>query len=114
MDETKKKVVVIKVKRLKQKQQQPKITVRVVKKERNDLLARSHFDSKSWSDFFDSCKRSRIILDSVKVNIEFDPEITLSPKWRSQFHYPEADIDTSWWIVKDEDYVSTIDTSSIS
>lgn len=109
--ETQKKVVVIKVKRPKQKQQ-PKRT-RVVKKERNGLVARSHFDSKEWNDFFDSCKRKRAVLDSVKVEIKFDPEITLSPKWRSQFHYPEEDTDTSGWIVKDEDYVSTIDTSSI-
>ena len=109
--ETQKKVVVIKVKRPKQKQQ-PKRTIRVVKKERNDLLARSHFDSKEWSDFFDSCKRKRAVLDSVKVEIKFDPEITLSPKWRSQFHYPE-DTDNSEWLVKDEDYVSVIDTSSI-
>jgi hypothetical protein len=112
MDETKKKVkVVIKIKRPKQKQQPRKI--KVIRRNENDLLARSHFDSKMWNDFFDSCRKSRAIIDSVKIDINFDPEITLSPKWRSQFHYPEADTDTSEWIVKDEDYVSTIDTSSI-
>ena len=110
MDETKK-VVVIKIKR-RPIQQSKKRTIKVLKKERNDLVARSHFDSKEWSDFFDSCKKSRAILDSVKVEIKFDPEITLSPKWRSQFHYPE-DTDNSEWLVKDEDYVSVIDTSSI-
>lgn len=112
MEKIESKKVVIKIKKPRPKQPHKRMVVKVVKKERNDLLARSHFDTKEWNDFFDSCKKSRAILDSVKIKIEFDPEITLSPKWRSQFHYPE-DTDNSEWLVKDEDYVSIIDTSSI-
>lgn len=36
--------------------------------------------------------------------IDFDPEITTSDKWRSQFHYPEDSSESLGYIVKECDY----------
>lgn len=90
VNQPKKKVVVV----IKRKKQQPQVKVKVAEVEsKKDLIARGP------SPFLTSTP----VKDQFNFKIEFDPEITASPKWRSQFHYPEGE-ESSGYMVKDNDY----------
>ena len=82
-NKSEKKVAVIKIKRKPKSETSRRFVV--VKKQ--DLIARGPATSAPVGS---------------DITISFDPEITASPKWRSQFHYP--DDGSSGYMVKEDDY----------
>lgn len=89
--------VVVKIKRQKSKVETTQKSRKVIVVKKKDLIARGPSTS------------TPVEKGQDKDKIDFDPEITTSDKWRSQFHYPEDDSESSGYDVKEDDYKFNIE-----